>query len=151
MCYSEEALAAEACFQASSSTHSLVDSLYRFGRIVFHKVVHPWGRSLMVRPPPPPALPPAVHNPPLPDDDILSQCYFGPAQKLRPTSSSIPHMLTRDDVQMVGERPVGAGGFADIWRGTLDTRQVAVKSYRRYLSFDLSRVRLVGLRTLRIL
>ena len=144
MRYSEEALVTETWFQARSPTYSLVDLLYRFGCVMFNKAVHPWGRSLVARPPPPPVFPPMVHNPPFPDDDILCQYHLGLAQKLRPSSSSIPHLLAKDDVRIVGERPVGAGGFADIWKGSLDARQVAVKSYRRYLSFDLSRACLVS-------
>ena len=145
MRYSEGALAAEGCFRVSSPTQSLVDSLYRFGYIMVHEVVYPWVRSLAARPPPPPSIPSVVHNPPFPDDDILCQYHLSLAQKLRPSSSSVPHLWAEDDVQIVGERPVSAGGFADIWKGYLDTRQVAVKSYRRYLSVDLSQVYLVGL------
>ena len=150
MSHSEEALTTEGCFQATGSfTHSLVDLLYRFGRFIVHKVVHPSGGSLAAHPLPLPALPPVVHNPPFPDDDILvCQYHLSLAQKLRPSSSSVPQLLTMDDVQIVGEQPVGAGGFANIWRGSLDSRQVAVKSYRRYLSFDLSRVCLVSLHSL---
>jgi len=148
MRYSEGVLATEACFRASSPTHSLVDSLYRFGCVMFHKVVYPRVRSLAARPPPPPSFPPIIHNPLFPDDDTICQYHLSMAQELRSSSSPIPHPLGEDDVQIVGERPVSAGGFADIWRGFLDTRQVAVKSYRRYLSFDLSRVYLVSLHSL---
>lgn len=145
MCYSGEALAIEECFQTRSPTHPLVDALDGLGWIgvLRNVVVSLWGRSvskLAASPLPPPPLPSVIHNPPLPDDGFLCQHHSSLAQKLRPSSSSICRQLAGDDIHIVGERPVSAGGFADIWRGSLDTRQIAVKSYRRYLSFDLSRV-----------
>ena len=43
-------------------------------------------------------------------------------------------------MRIVGELPVSAGGFADLWRGFLDDRQVAIKSYRPYLTVEPARV-----------
>lgn len=144
---SEGLLATEAGFQVSSPIRSLADSLYSFGCVMLRKAVRPWRRSVprLAACPPPPSLPSEIHNPPFPDDDTPRQYHSSLAQKLRPFLSPICDWLSEGDVQIVGERPFGAGGFADIWRGCLDSREVAVKSYRRYLSFDLSRVSLVGL------
>ena len=150
---SEQVLATEACFQASSPTYPLVGSLYRVCRTIVHKtMLRPRGRSalkLAACPQPSASDPPSgIRNPSSPGDDLLFQDHSSLAQKLRPSLSPVCDWLAKDDVQVTGGRPISAGGFADVWRGSLGTRQVAIKSYRRYLSFDLSRVYLVGLPSL---
>ena len=145
MCCSE-ILDTETCFQTSSLTHPLVGSLYRFGCAIVRSVARPRRRSI-------PRLtvflssssftPSAIQSPSSPDDDLLHQSYFNLAQQLRPCLSPICNWLEEDDVQIVGGLPISAGGFADLWTGSLNTRQVAIKSYRCYLSFDLSRASLV--------
>ena len=62
------------------------------------------------------------------------------AQDLR---SIIPPTFPRlepADIRIVGEHPVGAGGFANIWDALHDGRKVILKSYRRYLMFDVTEV-----------
>ena len=57
--------------------------------------------------------------------------------------SSLPyacHWLGPEDIEIVGERPMGAGGFADIWEGTHNGRKIVLKSYRCYISFDAAQV-----------
>ena len=145
---SEAVLVAEASFQASPPTHPLVDLLRRLGRVV-RDVVRPERLVLKLtrtaHPPPSQRPLPVIHSSSFPNDDLLCQRYSSLAQTLLPSLSPICDWLAEDDIQISGARPVSAGGFADIWRGTLDTRPVAIKSYRRYLSFDLSHVFLVGL------
>ena len=145
MHHTEAVLAATPDFQPAPPTHPLVDLLRR-GCAIVRNIVHPRWRSVLksaTRPPHPPPLQSVTHDPSSPDD-LLCQFHLSLAQKLRPFLSSICDWLAEDDVQIVGGQPISAGGSADIWRGSLDTRQVAIKSYRRYLSFDLFRVYLVG-------
>lgn len=44
--------------------------------------------------------------------------------------------LEEGAIEVVGERPVDAGGFADVWVGMMENRKVAIKSYRCYSSSD---------------
>lgn len=144
---SEEVLATEACFQASSpARRPLVGSLCRFCRAMVRKadVLRQRGKSVSkpaAGPPPSPYPPSGIHT----DDDPTCRYHWSLAQKLRPSLSSICDWLAKDDIQIVGGRPVSAGGFADIWRGSLNAHEVAVKSYRRYLSFNPPQVYLVNL------
>lgn len=145
---SEEVPDAEKCFQTGSHTRPLVDSLHRFSCAIVCAVVHPLRRrsvlNLTACLPSSQFSSSGIHSPPSPDDDdLLHQYHLDLAQQLRPSLSSNCNWLEEDDIQVVGRLPINAGGFADLWRGLLDTRQVAIKSYRRYLSFDLSRVFLV--------
>jgi len=140
---SEEAPGTGTYFQA---IHPLVGSIYRFGCVIVRAVVLPRRRSalrLAARPPFSPSTPSRVQSPPSPGDDLLYQSHFSLAQQLRPFLSPICNWLEGGDLRMAKGLPISAGGFADLWRGSLDNRQVAIKSYRRYLSFDLSRVFLV--------
>jgi len=139
MSNSEEVLETKECFRTNSHIHPLVGFLCRFGCVT--------GRSdlkQMACPPSSPLPPSGIHNRSSPDD-LLRQHHFNLARQLRPSLSPICNWLGEDDVRIVGGQPFSAGGFSDLWRGTLDTRQVAIKSYRRYLFFDLSQVFLVCL------
>lgn len=51
-----------------------------------------------------------------------------------------------DEVIIVGNTPIQAGGYADIWEATLDGHNVILKSYRSYETGDIestSRVRMI--------
>ena len=67
----------------------------------------------------------------------LSQHYARMAQDLRPSLPSTCHWLDPEDVRLVGEQPIAAGGFANIYEATYDSRKVVLKSYRCYVSFDV--------------
>ena len=57
--------------------------------------------------------------------------------------SSLPppyRWLDPEDVKFIGEHPVAAGGFANVYEATHDGRKVMLKSYRPYMSFDIARV-----------
>ena len=148
---SEEVLDTEMCFQTSSLTHPLVGLLYGFGCAIVRVVVHPRRRTVL-RPaaclPSSPSTPSGIQRPSSPDDDPMHQYHVTLAQRLHPFLSPICNWLEEDDVQIAGGLPISAGGFADLWKGSLETRQVAIKSYRRYSSFDLSRVFLVCVHSL---
>ena len=38
---------------------------------------------------------------------------------------------------------MAAGGFADVWKAMYNGRTVVLKSYRRYMDFDVARVAVV--------
>ena len=92
------------------------------------------------RPPPLPQL--KARDSPAPDmgDVYPSQRYARLAQE---RISSLPppyRWLDPEDVKLIGEHPVAAGGFANVYEATHDGRKVMLKSYRPYMSFDIARV-----------
>jgi len=91
--------------------------------------------------PPPPPQDHARSSPaPGPDDECLSQHYAQMARELLSSSLSVCHWLDPEEVKVVGEHPIAAGGFANVWEGTHDGRKVVLKSYRCYVSFDVTTV-----------
>jgi len=64
------------------------------------------------------------------------QRYVLVAQGLRSSLPSTHRWLHQGDLRIIGEHPVAAGGFANIWEGVLNGRKVMVKSYRCYVLFD---------------
>jgi len=48
--------------------------------------------------------------------------------------------LDPEDIKLVGEHPIGAGGFANIWEVTHNGRKAVLKSYRCYVSSDVTQV-----------
>ena len=84
------------------------------------------------RPSSPPPSPPCLNNPPSPDGYLLHTDHSDLVLGSRPPLPPICNRLEEGDVQMVGSWPIRAGGFADLWRGSLEGRQVAIKSYRCY-------------------
>ena len=65
------------------------------------------------------------------------------AQVARDLRSSLPpsyRWLGPEHVKFICERPVAAGGFADIWEATYNGRKVMLKLYRCYVSFDVAQV-----------
>ena len=80
-----------------------------------------------------------------PDDTSLPRRYIQMAQDLRPSLPPTCHWLDPEDIQLVGELPIGAGGFADIYEVIYGGRRAVLKSYRCYISFDVAQV--VAVRT----
>ena len=76
----------------------------------------------------------------------IKQRYYDSAQELRSSLQQTCSWLDQKDLRVAGERPVDSGRYADVWGGSLDGRDVAVKSYRLYThpDFRLDFVRLVG-------
>ena len=71
----------------------------------------------------------------------LAQRYAQMAQNLRSSlSPTTCHWLDPEDVNLIGEYPIAAGGFANIYGATYDGRKVILKSYRCYELFDAARV-----------
>lgn len=62
-------------------------------------------------------------------------------RELRSSLQPTHAWLNPADVMITGKYPVAAGGFADVLEGVLlDGRKIIVKSYRRYVVFDHTRV-----------
>ena len=78
------------------------------------------------------------------NSNLLSQSYLDLALKLQPYFPQECSWLEEPDLQYVGERPVSSGSFADVSMARLDGREVALKSYRRYVRFDCDLVRMVS-------
>lgn len=76
--------------------------------------------------------------------NLLSQSYFDSAQKLRRTFPPTCSWLESEDLDFVGESPMASGRYADIWKGRLDGRDVVIKTYRCYISFDCDWIRMVS-------
>ena len=74
------------------------------------------------------------------NDVPLSQHYARMAQDLRLSLPSTCRWLDPEGVRLVDEQPIAAGGFANIYEATYDSRKVVLKSYRCYMSFDVVQV-----------
>lgn len=78
------------------------------------------------------------------DSNRLCQEFLDLAKGLQPSFPQGCGWLDPADLQDIEEPPVDGGRFADVWRGHLQDRKVAIKSYRCYVCFDCDRVRLVS-------
>jgi len=74
----------------------------------------------------------------------LCQEFLDLAKGLQPSFPQGCGWLGPEDLQDIEDPPVDGGRFADVWKGRLEGRQVALKSYRCYVCFDCDRVRLVS-------
>ena len=74
----------------------------------------------------------------------LSRRYAHMAQDLRLSLPSTCRWLGPEDVSLIGERPMVAGGFTNVYEATYYGRKVVLKSYRCYVSFDVAQVLAVG-------
>jgi hypothetical protein len=70
----------------------------------------------------------------------LSQHYAEMAQTLRPFMPLTCCWLSPEDVKPIGNHPIAAGGYANVWEARYDGRRVVLKSYRCYVTFDVTRV-----------
>lgn len=86
---------------------------------------------------PSPSNPPPV---PLIDNDLPYERYSETVRQLRPLFPSACTSLKPGEVKVVGDTPIGAEGFADIWEGTLDGHRVIQVSYRCYETGDVERI-----------
>ena len=68
--------------------------------------------------------------------ESLRQSYWDLAFKLRPSFPPECSWLEPSDLQDIEERAVDGGRFAEVWKGHLEGREVAIKSYRYYERFD---------------
>ena len=71
---------------------------------------------------------------------LLSQGYFQMAQDLQLFLSLSCRCFRPEEVTLIGERPIDAGGFADIYEATHGGCRVVLKSYRCYALFDIAQV-----------
>ncbi|KIK53340.1 hypothetical protein GYMLUDRAFT_938090 [Collybiopsis luxurians FD-317 M1] len=62
--------------------------------------------------------------------------YFGLCRHLSRRFQILPLSLIIRDIKREGQNPVAGGGFADIWRGTLNEKPVCLKVLRLTLERD---------------
>jgi hypothetical protein len=62
------------------------------------------------------------------------------AGRLRPSLPDDCLWLNQKDLKIIGECPIDAGGFADVWVGEMGDRKVAIKSYRCNASADCAQI-----------
>ncbi|KAK1233897.1 hypothetical protein PQX77_002920 [Marasmius sp. AFHP31] len=55
-------------------------------------------------------------------------------------SGLCPSCLNLENVERVGNRPVGGGGFADVWKGKIKGQLVCLKVVKVYLTSDLQQL-----------
>jgi len=80
------------------------------------------------------------HNTPALSGISLSKHYAQVAQNLRSSMSSTCRWLDPEDIELVGEHPIGAGGSANIWEVIYNGRKVVLKSYRCYVSSNVAQL-----------
>ena len=86
-----------------------------------------------------PPLQPEVVGSPTSDPTLLRH-YAQMAREVL-TSLPLPHpFLSSEDLELMDEHPAAAGGFADIWKAKYGGREVMLKAYRCYRSFDITQV-----------
>ena len=85
---------------------------------------------------------PPFDPPPVPtiDKGLQYDRYSEAVRGLRPLFPLTCTFLEPDDVKLVGDIPIGAGGSADIWEGTIDGGSVFQKSCRCYESCDVEQI-----------
>ena len=85
---------------------------------------------------------PEARGPPISvvDGTAVSQRYAQIARELLSSFPSSYPSLNPHGLKLTGRGPVAAGGFADIWEATYESRKVVLKTYRCYVSFDASEV-----------
>ena len=74
------------------------------------------------------------------DDVSLLQQYAQMVQEHLLSILSPRLLLSTEDVEIMDEQPVAAGGSADILKGKHDGREVILKAYRHYRSCDITQV-----------
>ena len=72
------------------------------------------------------------------DAITLSQHCSQIAHVLQPFMPHTCRWLSPEDVKLIGDHPIAAGGFADIWEAVHDGRKVVLKSRRCYVLFDIA-------------
>lgn len=88
-----------------------------------------------------PSNPPPV---PVIDSDLPYERYSEAVRQLCLLLLPACPLFEPGEVTVVGDTPIAAGGFADIWRGTRGANSIIQKSYRCYETGDvesISRVR----------
>jgi len=102
-----------------------------------------WGNSSSQRSHHPSALPSlddGISSTPDSNEMSHSQCYAQIARGLQTSLPSTCRWLAPEDVNLLGEQPIAAGGCTDIWGATHDGRKVVVKSYCCSTSSNVAQV-----------
>ena len=70
------------------------------------------------------------------DPDALREHLIDLVSHLPPLRPDSYKWLEQGDLEVLGERPIDAGGVADVWVGMMGNRKIGIKSYRYYSSSD---------------
>jgi len=84
-----------------------------------------------------PSNPPPV---PLIDKNLPYERYSETVRQLRPLFPSTCTLLKPGEVKVIGDTPIGAEGFADIWDGTLNGHRVIQVAYRCYETGEVEHI-----------
>ena len=86
-------------------------------------------------PDPSQSLPPGIDLSPMNNTSTPPEHLVDAVHNLKPFLPSGCELLGQGDLKIAGSRPIGAGGFADVWVGEMnDGMTVAIKSHRYYSS-----------------
>lgn len=65
--------------------------------------------------------------------ELRTKCLVG-VQKIARSKMILPPRMVIDNLKRVGKNPVDGGGFADVWKGTVQNDQVCLKVLRIFTS-----------------
>ena len=77
-------------------------------------------------------------------DPIYKGPFLNAMLRLSSRSSIYPKTLVQNSVTVQGPNPLTAGQFGDVWKGTFQDQQVAIKVLRLYVTSDVSQHVKVG-------
>jgi len=77
-------------------------------------------------------------------DPIYKSPFLNAMLRLSSKSGIYPKTLVRNSVTVEGSSPLTAGQFGDVWKGTFQDQQVAIKILRLDVTSDVSQHEKVG-------
>jgi len=77
-------------------------------------------------------------------DSIYKSPFLNAMLRLSSKSGIYPKILVQDSVSIEGSDPLTAGQFGDVWQGTFQDQQVAIKILKLYVTSDVSQHIKVG-------
>jgi len=80
-------------------------------------------------------------------DPIYKRAFLNAMLRLSSISGIYPKIFVQNSVTIQSSNPLTAGQFGDVWKGTFQDKQVAIKILRLYLTSDVSQHIKVGFST----
>ena len=77
-------------------------------------------------------------------DPIYKSPFLNAILRLSRKSGIYPKVLVQNSVTIESSHPLTAGQFGDVWKGTFQGQQVAIKILRLYVTSDVSQHVKVG-------
>ena len=77
-------------------------------------------------------------------DPIYKSPFLNAMLRLSSKSGIYPKIFVQNSVTIEGSNPLTAGQFGDVWKGTFQDQQVAIKILRLYVTSDASQHMKVG-------